>query len=378
MNKKSTRILLGIQLFLCMMFLINVFVINIKNIYIISSFLMINTLLVICFLGYEKNRQRLKKDAFLNALIFASLLQVILYLSGLLFGFLRNSYSMQPIMIIKNTLPTVLLIISTEILRYTINQKGRESKAILISSCITFVIIEASISAIFYNFADKRSFIELICLITLPSITKNIFLTYNTTNFGFASSIIYRIIIETTGNFIPILPNISDYLYAVISFLYPILVLLITRKTLGKNVPYEEVVYKKPNKIPLFITIMLILVIIVLNSGVAPLYMLAIGSGSMERTLYKGDAVIVKKINKNNIDTLQTGDILVYNYQSKIVVHRIYTIDYENNRLSIRTKGDNNESPDNWIINEGHIIGKVVLNIRYIGIPTIWLNDLLS
>lgn len=378
MNKESTRILLGIQLFLCMMFLINLFVINIKNIYIISSFLMINALLVICFLGYEKNRQRLKKDAFLNALIYASLLQIVFYLSGLFFGFLKNSYSMQPIMIIKNTLPTLLLIISTEILRYTINQKGRESKGILICSCITFVIIEVSVSAIFYNLADKRNFIELICLIFLPSVTKNIFLTYNTTKFGFGSSIIYRIIMETIGNFIPIIPNISDYLYAVISFLYPILILLITKKTLGKNIPYEEVVNKKTNKISLFIIIIFIMTIIVLNSGVASLYMLAIGSGSMEKTLHIGDAVIVKKINKDNIDTLKEGDILVYNYQSKIIVHRIYAINYDNNNINIKTKGDNNEYPDAWIINDGHIMGKVIFNIRYIGMPTIWLNDLLS
>lgn len=378
MKKKSTIFLIGIQFFLCILFLINIFVINIKDIYIISSLLILSTLIVILGLGYEKNRQRFKKDALLNAFIYSSLLQIILYLSGLLLGFLNNGYSTHPLMIIKNFLPVILLIISQEILRYTINQKGRESKAVLIISCITFIIIESSIQGLSYNFANKKNIVELICLVIFPIISKNIFLTYNTTNFGYESSIIYRTITETSIYFIPIIPDVSNYLNAIVGFLYPLIVFYITKKTLGEKVPFEEVIYEKPSQFPLILSIIFILTIIILNSGLAPLYVLAIGSGSMEKTLYRGDAVIVKKIKEEKISELNEGDILVYNYQDKVVVHRIYTIENKKDNVLIRTKGDNNKHPDNWTINNENIIGKVVLKIKYIGIPTIWLNDIIN
>lgn len=378
MKKRSTIILIGIQIFISLMFFINAFVINIRNIYIISSFLILTTLIVIFCLGYEKNRQRLKKDAFLNAIIYSSLLQLILYLSGLLFGFLENGYSTDFLMILKNLLPEILLIVTLEFLRYTINQKGRESKAVLIVSCITFIIIESTIHGMSYNFSNKKNIVELVCLIILPLISKNIFLTYNTTKFGYESSIIYRIISETLIYLIPIVPNISDYLKAITNFLYPLLIFTITKNTIGKNVPYEEVVYQKTNKFPLLISIIIILAIISLNSGLAPLYILAIGSGSMEKTLSKGDAVIVEKINGSRINNLEKGDILVYKYQNKVVVHRIYTIEFKDDNIYIKTKGDNNKFPDNWIVNKEHILGKVVFNIKYAGIPTVWLNDILD
>lgn len=378
MIKKSTIILIGIELFLSMMFLINIFVININNMYIISSFLMLNILLVICLLGYEKNRQRLKKDAFLSAVIFSSLLQVILYLSGLFLGFLNNAYNITILGIIKNVVPLLILIVTSEILRYCINQKGRESKIVLVMSCITFIIIECCIGAMLYDFTDKKIIVEIVCLLILPSITKNIFLTYNTTKFGFESSIIYRLIVELPIYFIPILPNIGDYLNSIIHFLYPILVLVITRKTLGKQTVQEEIVYKKINKIPLFIVITFLTILIVLNTRLAPLYVIAVGSGSMETSIYRGDVVIVKKVAKNNLEKLQVGDILVYNYHNRVIVHRIYTIKENNGDIQIRTKGDNNEKPDAWLVNKNDISGTVLFPIKYIGWPTLWLNELLS
>ena len=53
--------------------------------------------------------------------------------------------------------------------------------------------------------------------------------------------------------------------------------------------------------------------------------MIAIGSGSMTGSINKGDAVIYKTYDKK-LDKLETGDVLVFYKDSRIIVHRIVNI----------------------------------------------------
>ena len=44
--------------------------------------------------------------------------------------------------------------------------------------------------------------------------------------------------------------------------------------------------------------------------------------------------------------------------------------------LVFYSKGDANESEDNWVITEDMIIGIVNVKIPYLGLHTVWLNEL--
>ena len=91
-------------------------------------------------------------------------------------------------------------------------------------------------------------------------------------------------------------------------------------------------------------------------------------SGSIE----KGD-VIVFKSKKNNI---KEGDVIVFKKEKIKVVHRVIAIKNVNNEFRYYTKGDANIMADEKYVTKSDLMGKVLIRIRYIGKPTLWLRQL--
>ena len=80
-------------------------------------------------------------------------------------------------------------------------------------------------------------------------------------------------------------------------------------------------------------------------------------SGSMEPVLSIDDLIVVK--NDNNF---RVGDVIVYQNNNRLVVHRIITINDE----EIITKGDANDAEDKPILKE-NIKGKLVYHLEGFG-----------
>ena len=91
----------------------------------------------------------------------------------------------------------------------------------------------------------------------------------------------------------------------------------------------------------------------------------------MEPKISKGDVVIVDKI----YNEIKVGNVLAYNHDGKIIVHRIYRIVNNNSEYFIYTKGDANNDYDKYKITEDMIVGIVKFKIPIIGYPTILLNE---
>jgi signal peptidase len=98
----------------------------------------------------------------------------------------------------------------------------------------------------------------------------------------------------------------------------------------------------------------------------------------MTGAINKGDIIIVKKLNTNEIDKLKEGNILVFNYSGKVIVHRITKIVLTQNEKYFYTKGDNNVAEDGYPIRQKDIIGVTTLRMPYLGYPTVWLNELIE
>lgn len=81
-------------------------------------------------------------------------------------------------------------------------------------------------------------------------------------------------------------------------------------------------------------------------------------SGSMEPVLSRGDLIFVQETEEVN-----TGDIVVYQLENSLIVHRVITVSQE----TVVTKGDANNTADEPIKRE-QIKGVVRLHIPYIGI----------
>ena len=99
----------------------------------------------------------------------------------------------------------------------------------------------------------------------------------------------------------------------------------------------------------------------------------------MYPTFARGDAVIVEKIEDKEFKKLKKDDILYYSKDGRLVIHRIININItDDDKVEIKTKGDNNNAEDSWVVTNEEILGKVKFMVPYIGYPSVLVNDLLK
>ena len=96
----------------------------------------------------------------------------------------------------------------------------------------------------------------------------------------------------------------------------------------------------------------------------------------MEPVIYRGDAVLVKKI--NNYDNIKIGTVLAYKKENILIIHRVVGMEKNQKKYIFKTKGDNNKDTDDYEVKEEEIVGTIIYNVKYIGFPTIWINEKLS
>jgi signal peptidase len=372
--KVSEKKLLFLEVFMILMLIINIFFLQ-TNIYIISLFIIVMFFGSALVLGYESDRHRFKKDGILLSIIFAIVFEILVYLFGLYVGFLRSGYSITVMGIIQNITPFILVVVTGEILRYEFMTKGEKKMIFFFLTLIAFILLDTSIGMYRYNINSSRVVVEVVCLVFIPSITKNILLTYWVKKFGVTANITYLLITTLVTFIIPILPNLNKYLEAIIALVYPAIVYFISKKILKETVNYDKRKSKKFNKILGGILFVFMLILIALTSGVFKYYFLTIGSGSMQKTLYVGDVIIVKKLDAKELNEIDVGTIIVFKMENKVVVHRVVEIKKDNGLLLFYTKGDNNKERDNWVVTENNLIGTTKHKIPVIGLPSVWLYE---
>ncbi len=101
---------------------------------------------------------------------------------------------------------------------------------------------------------------------------------------------------------------------------------------------------------------------------------LMVVSHSMEDYINKGDLVIVKMVDKSN---LQKQDIIAYRLEGQnfVVTHRINDIKEVDGEIKYQTKGDNNSTPDGDLIKFSEVEGKYVTKIPKLGNFLLFMQD---
>jgi signal peptidase len=90
----------------------------------------------------------------------------------------------------------------------------------------------------------------------------------------------------------------------------------------------------------------------------------------MSHTLEKGDLIFFKQTDKVDKD-----DVIVFKSDDIRIVHRIVAVKNINNEVRYYTKGDANMKQDDGYITKDKLMGKVLFKIKYLGRPTLWLNE---
>lgn len=343
-----------------------------------ASFLMIILFFTIFLFPYQKDKSTpLKKKVNLITAILIILFFSITYLVGMFVGFLKNSYSLNAYSILNNIFSPIIIIVCTEIFRYVVINQNRNSKKMLFLITIVLTLLEIFITIRGLSNMSLEDLFKLTTTMVLPIIAKNCVLSYLTLKVGYRPALIYRLVMDLYLFVMPVVPNIGDYMNSMIGICLPFIIYIYSARTINEY--YNGVEYEFKSSafqmadIPmlLFIAFMVCLV-----SGYFTYYVIGIGSESMEPKIYKGDAVLVKKVKSK--EELKVGEIIVYKNMGEDIVHRLVEVEKKGNKTFYRTKGDNNNTRDNLDIEYKDIKGIVKLKIPYIAKPSIYLKEELS
>ncbi|MBQ3414004.1 MAG: signal peptidase I [Clostridia bacterium] len=300
----------------------------------------------------------------------------VTYCIGAFVGFLRNGYSLALINIIKNTFTPIFIAVFTEMFRYNIIRanKNKFKMIILFTALLTILELQMNTAAVL-SWGLREIFIVVTTLI-IPVIAKNMVLSYLSYEVGYKPCLIYRLILELYIYFVPYLPKFGDYLNSMFGLILPMIIFIYTSQDEeeAKGMVQPEFQEKKSKlvKIPIYI---LIFTVIALISRVFPIFMIGIGSESMTGAINKGDAVIAIKVKEENI---QENDVIVFQTQDKVLIHRVVEIENIDGVNHYRTKGDANGTRDNIDITMDKIYGEVKLRIPCIAYPSVYLTEFMQ
>ena len=297
---------------------------------------------------------------------------LVIYMLGFFMGFSKSVYSLNLISIIKNIWPIFFTIIFKELIRYIISFKAVKNIGPYILLTVIYILID--LFNVYYasSFTNSYLIFNFICLNVLPTIAKEAVSSYITYNINYIPTLIYNLAFGIVPFLLPIVPNLGNYINSILGILFPFMMFLLLRKVIKYH--DKDIVKLRPIFVKLicFPIIIFTAILIVLVSGIFSYKLIAIGSDSMNPIYYKGDAVIYEKVKPEDI---VEGDILVFNHNNEVITHRVKSIIIKGNAISFVTKGDNNNTIDSKQVSEEEVLGKVKYIVKYVGYPTILLND---
>lgn len=356
-----------------------VFNINVIYLYIINPLFWI-TLAVFLKIAIGKSYQksRIKKEV-IQYILIAVIIYILTYMiSGLFITFGNNPYFTTVKGFLINLWMFGTVIISKEYIRYRLinNVYENDKKEIAILVSLIYIIIEIELNKYINTKITLLFALKDICQNLIPLIAKNVLYSYISMKSDWKPASIYELFTKLYLWLSPILPNAPWIMVAIIETTIPTILFFYIRYANSKNSEIksrQEIENVNPkNSIPL---VVLVILVIWFTIGVFPIKPIAVASGSMEKELYVGDVVIVKKCNANDI---VNGDIIQYQMKGYTVIHRVIEKKQKNGEYYFTTKGDNNPSEDKESVKEDQVLGKVIFKVKYLGYPAIWLNIIQS
>lgn len=347
--------------------------------YIVNSIFWILSLIVISkTIGLQRDNNNIKTSSIQVTLISLMLYIVLTYLSGLFLGFLKNSYSLTFVNIIKNTYTFAIMIIAEELIRYMVAKKSGRSIMPLLLLTILYIVLDFVLS---FNTEAMMDGLHLFIYISnklMPNIARHVLFSYIAKNVSYVPNLILRLYFTLSPFILPIIPDLGYYVTFVIGVLFPYLVYLLVGRMVNKRDKYKRKTFKKNILLINIPLIACLLFVVCLVGGIFKYQIIAIGSGSMEPIIYRGDAVIFEKITDDLKNNLEVGTVIIFRNNGNYITHRIMSITESNGSIIYKTKGDNNIAEDDFDVYENDLVGIVRYNVKYIGFPTLWFQELIN
>lgn len=304
---------------------------------------------------------------------------IINFMSGLIFGYTSNPYSNKVIPFLTNFWQIVIVIMGIEYTRSYVINENKNNKLFVILFTIIFILLEINFSKLFSSINDREELFKYVSSTLLPLVFGNILYTYLTIKGSYKLVYIYRVIVEVTFLIVPILPNFDWFMIGIRGIIVPAIIYLVLKYTSNyKAVRTRSNGRKKQNPLIYVPVFSIILFFVLFMAGIFIYEPIAVLSNSMNPVFYRGDVVIYRKVDNNKLKNIKKYNIIIYSKDGQAVVHRVVEKYIKDGETYFITKGDANISNDLNPVSESQVIGVYQLSIKYIGYPSVWLNQIFN
>ena len=343
---------------------------------VIAAILLLPPAVLMPLMLKKRNIQRITTNQVILLMTVIALLYVMLYyLTGLSFGFYKNPYRLTFPNFFKFFLPIAAIIVCSEIIRFaTLPQNDRFSSALCWLSC---VIAEMLICSSIPSVTSFNRFMDLIAGAMLPAIISNSLYHYLARRYGFFPNLIFRLLTILHAYTFPVTSGISDSLVNFARLFIPIATYFFIDSLFEKKRRYAM---QKTSRFTRILSKALTILVVIIMTGTVMLVSnhfrfgaYVIATDSMTGELNKGDVAIYEQYDDQFI---QKGQVIAYEQNGSVVIHRVVDIEIINGITRYYTKGDVNEERDADFITSGQIIGLVDHKLPFLGYPTLWMRSL--
>ena len=298
---------------------------------------------------------------------------ILYYLSGLKFDFYSNINRTGADSLWRFILPVAAIIVASEVLRYVIRAQDNRGADIL--SYIAFVAADLCIGTGIGGIHSFNSFMDFLGLTFFPAVVANALYHYVAKRYGMYPNMAYRLLITLYVYVIPVVPAMPDSLFAFANMLVPLFIYAFLSGLYEKKRRYALDRTSKLTVPVTALTTAILLAFVMLISNQFTYGSLVIATDSMTGELNRGDSAIFEQYDNQ---TITVGQVIVFEKDDSLIIHRVVEIHYINGVTQYYTKGDANEDRDTGYITEGDIVGIVHIKIPYAGYPTLWIRSLFS
>ena len=145
---------------------------------------------------------------YVKYIIAISTINVVTYFYiGFIFGFSKNPYSQDLLIMLKNILIKIIPITGIELTRSVLATRNRNNKNFLLFLSIIMSLIEINYHVLINVWTDKEILFKYICSNILPTIGCSILYTYLTLKGSLLVVLIYRFFKDLVFFLVPILPD---------------------------------------------------------------------------------------------------------------------------------------------------------------------------
>ena len=343
---------------------------------IVAAILLLPAAVFVPLLIKKREIYSINKNQVLMILTVIALVYVMLYyLSGLKFGFYLNPYKLSFNILLKYILPIAAIIACTEIIRAVIMaQQSKLAKMFCYFACVVAdMLIVSNIPSV----TSFNKFMELVAGALLPAILSNFLYQYLSKRYGIYPGLVFRAITTLHLYIFPVRSGIAETLLNFVRLLLPIAIYLFIDSLYEKK---KRFALGNTSRVARIASTVLTVVVLIILTGTVMLVSnqfqygaLVIATDSMTGELNRADVAIYERYDDHAVEQ---GQVIVFDKNNVVTVHRVVKIEIINGVTRYYTKGDANENNDAGFIVDSDIVGVVNYKVPYLGYPTIWMRSL--